>query len=199
MLARRNIVLRRIGRAAFRVDDHLPLLEEVIGNADRRVEQTARILAQVENKPLHALLFELVDGFIELANSRRREVFDTDVADARTEHQHIRDRVCWNGRADDRQRNRFLDADAEDLDVDRGALRTLELLHDLVERQLAGRCAFDLRDHIAGADAEAGGGCAFERGDDRDLVIPLRHQDAQAVERALLAILHVRVLFRLEE
>ena len=45
--------------------------------------------------------------------------------------------------------------------------------------------------NLAGANPETGGGSAFQRSDDRDLVIALGHEDAQTVERAFLAILHV--------
>ena len=90
--------------------------------------------------------------------------------------------LVGNGGAHDRHRDRLLHPDADDLDVDRGALRALEALDDVVEREVVGGGAFDFGDDVAGADAEARGGRAFERRDDGDLVVALGHQDAEAVE-----------------
>jgi hypothetical protein len=171
----------------------------VIADADRGIEEAARILAEVEDELLHPLALQLLERVAELANGRRREVLDADVADAGADHQHVADRVRGDGGAGDRERDRLFDADAQDLDVDGGALRSLQLLDDVVEREIIGGGAFDFGDDVAGADAEARGGRPFERGDDGDLIVAFGDEDAEAVEAALLAILHVGVLLRLEE
>ena len=199
MFARSDVILCRIGRATLGVNDHLTLVEEVIGHADRCVEKSARIAAEVEHQPLHALLFQLFNRIVELAHSGGREVFDLDVSDAGPEHQHVGNGVRGDGCAHNRQRNRFLDAHANDLDVDGCTLRSLQTLDYFVEREVVGRSAFNFGDDVAGADTQARGGSAFQRGDDGDLIVALGDQDAQTVEGALLPVLHVRVLFRLEE
>src|SRR5207302_9916961 len=134
--------------AALRVDDHLALVEEVIGDADGGIEQTARILAKVEDELLHPLPFQLLDRFVELANGRGGEVFDADVADAGLQHQHVGNRVGGDRGAYDRKRDRVLHPWADDLDVDRRSFRPFEALDDVVEREGVGRTAFDFGDDV---------------------------------------------------
>ena len=173
MFAGRRVILRRVGRAAFRVHDHLPLVEEVIGHTDRGVEKTAGVAAKIEHELLHPLLTKLVDRVVKLADRCGGEVFDADVADAGTQHQRVGDRVGRDRCTNDCQWDRFLDAHSHDLDVNGGPFRAFQALDDIVERKVIGRDAFDFRDDIAGADAEPRGGSAFERSDDSDLIVAL--------------------------
>src|SRR5207245_7450630 len=101
--ARCAVLLIRAADPSVRVDDHLVLLEETIGDPDRLLEQPARVAPQVENEARHPLLFEGPDAFVELPVGGAREVLDLDVAHAGTDQERLADAVGRNVVARDRE------------------------------------------------------------------------------------------------
>ena len=147
---------------AARHDDLLALREEEVRHGDRLVEEAAGVAAQVEDELLHALLLELLPVLRELGRGRVREVLQADVADARLEHEGVRDGVRRDLRARDGHLEGLVEAGPEDRDLDLRALRALELLDDGVDREVVDALPLDAVDDVARADAEAVGGRALD-------------------------------------
>jgi hypothetical protein len=121
------------GAAAGRHD--LALLQERIGDRYRLIEQSARIVAQVDNEALElvaGLGGEVGDRFLEALGGLLVEGGDADKADgvafeARTHRAHL------DARAGDGNLDRLVLALAHDLEFDLGVLRAAHLFDRLIE------------------------------------------------------------------
>src|SRR6266498_1521961 len=144
------------GAAARRYD--LALLQERIGDRNRLVEQSARIVAQVDDEALElvaGLGGEVGDRFLEALGGLLVELGDADKADvvafeARAHRAHL------NARAGDGDLDRLVLALAHDLEFDLGVLRAAHLLDRLVEGEPLHRLVVEMRDDVVGHDAGLG-------------------------------------------
>ena len=141
-----------------------------------------------------------VDGGGELAAGGVREVSQEDVAGVRRDHEGVGDRARRDLGARDRHPDRLVDARPADRDRHLRPLGAPQLADHLVGRGVfLDLLVLDVRDDVAGPDAELEGGRALHRRDDGDLAHPLLDLDAQAEEGALLLLPHRRVVVGLEE
>ena len=73
-------------RAAAAGGDDQPIIDKPIGHLDRRLQQSARVAAEVDNELLHPLLVQLPQGRIHVAaggllKARQLEIADAKLAD----------------------------------------------------------------------------------------------------------------------
>jgi hypothetical protein len=66
----------------LRVDHQLAVLDELLGHLDRGREEPARVVPEVEDQGLHALLAQLLQGDLEVVAGLLLELPEADVADA---------------------------------------------------------------------------------------------------------------------
>jgi hypothetical protein len=165
-------------------------LEQEAGNLDRGVDDSARIVAQVEDEPRGAFLLQPLQVAANLVTGGVGEVGDADVGDVRADQEGVAYRVARNAPALDFELERLLESDALDRHTHRSALGAAQFLGDLVEIELGGRRSIDLRDDVAGAEADARGRGAVDRRDHGDATAPERDDHTDPVERALMALAH---------
>src|SRR6185312_14039443 len=108
-------------------DDHLTLVQELVGHVHAFIQQAARILAQVKNQPFQSALgVELVQGFRDFMSGSFGETVYVHVADARANFEFQIDAVAWDFVANHRELDGLFRAFAKNSDVDRSSLRTLQ-------------------------------------------------------------------------
>ena len=188
------VALRLVGVAAAGRDD-LAVLEEGVGDRDRLIEQTAGVVAQIEDEALQLVgrdvLEDLVDRIAQAVEGLFVELGDaqiTDVAALFTRaHRLDADRV-----ADDLDLQRLGGALAADGQRDRRIDRAAHLVDRLVQAEALHLIAVEMGDEVAGAHAGAGGRGLVDRGDDLDEAVLHGDLDAEATE--LAARLHLHVL-----
>src|SRR6266487_1876964 len=184
--------LRFLGGAAARRHD-LALLQERVGDRDRLIEQSARIVAQVDNEALElvaGLGGEVGDRFLEALGGLLVELGDADKADvvafeARAHRAHL------DARAGDGDLDRLVLALAHDLEFDLGVLRAAHLLDRLVEGEPLHRLVVEMRDDVVGHDAGLGRGGFVDRGHNLNQAILHGDLDAKVAELAPGLHLHV--------
>src|SRR5437867_1957847 len=71
-----------VAHAAFRVDDQLAVVDELLGHLDGRRQQPARVVAQIQDQRLHPALVELVERLVEVVRALLLELAQLDVRDA---------------------------------------------------------------------------------------------------------------------
>ena len=196
---RREVVLVRVPGAAARVDDHVAARQEAVRDADRLIHLAARVVAQVEDQPLHAAALEPLERRSEIAIGDFGEVAQLDVAGALVDHERALDGRDADLVPFDGQLDQLVEAAALDRHVDRGALRALQLRDRLVAGPALGALAGDLGDGVAAADAAAERRRPFEHGADEDVAVDRLDGDAEAVIVAFLALAHLGVAARIEE
>src|SRR5215471_2763065 len=201
-----RIRLLRVGReahvlvphAAFGVDDQLAVLDELFGDLDGRRQEAARIVAQIEEQRLHAVLRGLVE--------RRRHVTGRLLLEL--PELHVGDAAAEIGRAH-RLHPDLLARDVEILrlgpalphDGDRHlraglaahALDRVGQLHVLRDETV------DLHDAVARLQAGPVGGRALDRGHDGEDIVAQRDLDAETAEASAGLDLHLLVAVRIEE
>ena len=102
------------------------------------VEQTAGVVAYVEDKLLHALFAKALKGFFQLVGCGLREAArESDVADAGPYHVGVADGGLWDEAALDCEEERGLTARALDLDGDRLAFGAAHGLRHFRRRPVA--------------------------------------------------------------
>ena len=134
-----------LGVAAARRDD-LALVEEGVADADRLIEQAARIVAQIEHIALELvvadILLQAVEGVAQILGRLLVELRDLDVADivllAELHALHLDDL------ARELQLERILAILAQDGELDRGLDRAAHLVDRLVQGEALHRLAVDL-------------------------------------------------------
>jgi hypothetical protein len=172
------LLLALLARLAHGGDDGA-LGEEQVGHADRLVEQTAGVAAQVEHPRARALLLQLGDLGLEILAGLVGELVDLEVADVALE-QPAADARDPDHVARDRQHQWRVDAHALDGDDDLGVGVAAQPVHRLGQVQVLGRVVVDLDDVVARLHAGLGGGRLG-----RDQV-----QDRQRLLAGLLVLAH---------
>jgi len=71
-----------VPHAPLGVDDQLAVVDELLGHLDRRGQEPARIVAQIEDERLHAHLRRLVERGGHVARRLLLELTEFDVRDA---------------------------------------------------------------------------------------------------------------------
>src|ERR1700751_2376600 len=190
--------LRLLGVApACRYD--LALLQEAVGDRDRLVEQSAGIVAQVDDVALDlvaGLGGKVGDRLLQAFGGLLVELGDADEADvvafeSRT-HRADLDARTGNGNLE-----RLLLALAHDLELDLGVLRPAHLLDRLVEREPLHRLVVEGRDDVVGHDAGLGSRRLVDRGDALDQAVLHGHLDSETAELAAGLHLHVAEALRI--
>jgi hypothetical protein len=144
------------GAAAYRHD--LALLQERIGDRDRLIEQSARIVAQVDDEALELVAGlrgqigdRLLQAFgsllVELGNADEGDVVALEVRAHRAHPDDV---------ARDRHLDRLVLALSHDLELDLGIHRSAHLLDRLVEGQPLHLLVVEIGDDVIGHDAGLG-------------------------------------------
>ena len=171
----------------------LAALQEGIGDGDGLVQQSARVVAQVEDETDQLVAQLLLDLGHRGFNARCRllgEAGDPDIADAA-----VLDAVAHRLDPDDVTRDRDLEGflvATLDGQLDVRADRTAHALDRLVEGQAEDRLRIQLDDQVTGLDAGAERRGVVDRRDHHDDAVLHRHLDAEPAERP--AGLHLHVL-----
>src|SRR6266446_3408306 len=181
-----------LGGAAARRHDLAPL-QEGVGDRDRLIEQSARIVAQVDDEALElvaGLGGEVGDHLLQVLRRLLVELRDADKPDIvafepRTHGTHL------DARAGDGNLDRLFLPLAHDLELDLGVLRPAHLLDRLVEGEPLHRLVIEVRDDVVGHDPGLGCRRVVDRGDDLDQAILHGDFDAEAAELAPGLHLHV--------
>ncbi len=192
------VVVRPVGAAAG-VDDERALLQELVGDGDRLVQEPAGVVPEVQHELLRALHLEFHEVLVQLVLGGFREIGDAQIADVVLQEERVEDASEVDLVANDGEIERLVVARPRDGDGDFASFRTAKALHRVVELHTAGLFAFDLRDHVARADAEAIGGRSLEGGDDGEASVPHLDRDSETVIAPLLALLELRVLLLRQE
>src|SRR5579862_1763403 len=193
------VALRLLGVAAARRND-LAALEESVRDRDRLVEETAGIVAEVEDVALHLVLAEvgldLLDRRLEAIEGLLVEGGYADIADLaflmrlhRLDGDLGTDQLDVEGLVDafplEGQRDRRIDAAAH-------------LLDRLVEGHALHLLAVEGGVHVTGENARLGGGRVVDRRDHLDDAFLHGDLDAEAAEFAAGLDLHVLEILRAE-
>src|SRR3954465_11692891 len=94
--------VRLVGRSASAMgDDDLALLEETVGHSDPFIEESAGIVAEVEDEALNVVLAEALEIVLYFAAGVLIERLDIDVHDARPDEERILDALARDLVADD--------------------------------------------------------------------------------------------------
>ena len=182
----------------MRPHDHLALGQELVGDLDRLVQRAARIAADIEQQPPHALRAEIGQRALDVVIRVLAEILHPDVARLRVDHEIRRDRRDVHLVAQQLDGERLLVAAAFDLDVDARAARAAQLVHRLVGVPPLRALSVDRRDDVAGADALLVRGRPLEHDERGDVFADLQDRHADAVIAPFLALAHLRVFLRRE-
>ena len=128
-------------------NDQLALLQEFVGNAHAFAQQSAGILAQVQNQPFQ--IAELVERIGDFVLGGLLEAGNVDVANAGLDQECEVDAVARNLVAHQTEFHRLLDALAQDRDVNRRSLRPLKQVRNVGGAHVVGGLAVDGDDHVA--------------------------------------------------
>ena len=195
----RVVVLVGVPNTATRVDDHLPLRQELVRHLDGLVERAARIAANVIEETRHPLRAQVVQRALHLAVGVLAPVLMTNVAGGRVDHEVRRDREDLHLVARHVQRQQLLVAATANLHLHHRALAAAQLLHRLLGGPPLGIVTIDARHHVAAADTHLEGRRAFEHTGRGDVALDRLDGDAEPVVAPLLSLAHLRVLTRVEE
>ena len=173
--------------------DDLAAVEEGVGHRDRLVEQTARIVAKVDDEALELVLadvlLDLVDRFLEAVEGLLVESRHADVADLALDAGA--DRMDRDDVAHEADIEGLLDAGAGDAEDDRRVDVAAHPVDRLIEVEALDALAVERDDHVAGEDAGPRGRGIVDRGDHLDHPFLHRDFDAQPAELAARLDLHV--------
>ncbi len=185
------IVLEGIGGAALGRKDLLAGLEDESSDLDGRVHDPARVIPEVEEEAVAPSFCESLDGALHLRTCVAGEVRDADVRGLAAEHERVPDRVGGNLGTLDRQVERLGETRAVDRNGHLAAFGAAQPLGHVVEVEVLGRLPVHGLDDVAGAQPEPRRRGALDGRDHRDLAAAQRNDDADPVERALLALAHL--------
>src|SRR5262249_3483786 len=171
----------------------LALLQERIGDRNRLVEQSARVVAQVDDEALElvaGLGGEIGDRLLQVFRGLLVELRDTDKPDVvafkpRTHGAHL-DARAGNGHFD-----RLILALAHDPELDLGVLRPAHFLDRLVQGEALYRLVVEVGDDVIRHDAGLGRWRLVDWSDDLDQPVFHGHFDAETAELAARLHLHV--------
>lgn len=160
------------GDAAFGGDDEGAFREEFAADADGAVEQTAGVVAEVEDEGGHALFFEAVEGLTEVSDGGLGKLGDADVADAMAGGEFgVQEHGIVHGGFDEGFTNHFefeklLGAGAADGEAEGITGIAFEELNAFDDADGVGEDIIDADDLVAAEDTCAGGGSFGADGDD---------------------------------
>ena len=199
-VARSTLVLPAVLAAApAHRDDCFAALDELACDFDGLPEESAGVVAQVEDDLLHPLLAQTFERRSQLVGGGLREAArHPDVADAGAEHKDVADRRLRHGAADDGVKLRGIRADALYLNRHALAFRAAHRLRDFGRRPVARVLAVHFDEAVAEAQARHRRRRAFERRLHVDAVAPSENRDADA-RKARLLILKETLIFSLGE
>ncbi|OPZ77025.1 MAG: hypothetical protein BWY77_01773 [bacterium ADurb.Bin431] len=162
-LLARAVLLAAVFPAPLGEDDHVAPGDKVLGHGDSRLEQSARIAAQVEDQSLQPLVLELLHLVADLIARRPVEAAQLDQSDSRGNHAAVLNVGHLDLIAEEGESEGMLLADAADLDHHFAALfSAAQTVGGLGEFHSAGALAVNLDNLVPLADAGAGGGTLRE-------------------------------------
>ena len=147
------------------------VVEEGVGNLHRLIEKAARVAAEVEDEPHHALLVQVGQGLAEVALRVALEVLDFDVADVVAEH------AVLDGGNRDSGAGELDTAGVAPLfglvlsaneDFDLGAGRAAQAIDRLLQGHVERRLRVDLHDAVSALQARLGRRRVGDRFDHRE-------------------------------
>src|SRR5208282_1506041 len=156
LLLVREIFLLLIFLASLRIYDQ-PAVEKIVRNLHRLVQQSARIVAQVEHNSLElavVLRFELVDRLLDALARVLLEGGDADIAVAAVKHLRL-DRLNLDDVARERHREQLGHGAPMKRQLDLAALGPAHPLDGLGQRHVLGEVVVDLDDLVAGLESGA--------------------------------------------
>jgi hypothetical protein len=174
---------QRDGRALFlhRHGFHLPLgvllqqhiaaAQEVARRGDALVQQAARIVAQIQDKPGQVLLLDRRQGLVEVTVDAVAELGDAHVGQGGARQLVPGNIVDRDPGAHNRHIARVAGGRGQDGQMHRGARRPQHLADHLVKRLPGGGLALHLHDHVARQQASALGRAAVIGRDNRHAAI----------------------------
>ena len=182
--------------ASLGIDDELLGRQELVGHLNGTLEIATRIVAQVDDKVLEALLLQVGQGDEQLGIGLLAEVLDLDITRVVVEHIGSSDRLRRNLSTRDVEGEHLGMTETLHADTHLGALRTLEAVHGLLLSDLLADelLAVDHHDFVAGNDARLLGRSVLDDVLHVDRVLTNGELDAHARERTLeiiLGLLHV--------
>src|SRR5436309_9074428 len=167
-------------------DDELSLTQKLVGNSYTFIEQTAGILAKIENKPLQiAHLIQRIRNFMLRGLV---ETSDVHIANARPNQEMQINAVARNFVANHRELERFIRAFAQDGDVNRGPFRSFKQISHVAGAHVVGGFAIHGDDNVARPDAGAIRWGSNKRRNHNDFIIARSNRHAHAVVFAALIL-----------
>src|SRR5947208_2524064 len=160
-------------------DDELSLMQKFIGNANAFVQQSTRILPQIEDETFQ--VSELIEGFLNFFFRRLIEAGNVHVADAGANQEMQIDAVARNLVAHDCELDRLLRAFTKNRNMDGRSLGPLQQVGDITGIHVVGRLAIDGDNYVARVYAGAIGRGAGEGRDHNDFVVARADGHAYAV------------------
>ena len=127
-----GVLMRGAGGTTAGLDDRLARIEEQIRHGHALIEQTAGILAEIENQRLHALLEQRVHRLRNFTGRALADRIERDVADVIVQHHRDLDRPDVNRGARELELDRIIDAQPPNGQLRRRTRRPAQLLHRLI-------------------------------------------------------------------
>ena len=194
----------RTGLALCRKDDGAGF-DKLAADINGTVEEPSGIVAHVENKSVHSLLLELVEGVGKLDRSGLTELEnpgithpiggrETGIENAGIFHRRLLDDLALH-----LEFVQLLRRGPADREGDRLARLTLEHVHRLGDSDVFGELIVDLEDLITGQDPGAGGRPILTRGHDREGFALGRDGDTNALVGTVGVALELLEDLRLHE
>ena len=179
-------------------DDVRVVRQEGCGNADGRLQETARVVAQVENESFEvARFFKLDESGGQLFGRTLLELCDADVAEVVGELLHFHGLGFDHGTFEV-ERDGLHFTFASDLETDLRLRFAAHQLDGIREGQFGRRFAVDTGDDVARANAGTRCGRIVDRGNDAHAGRVFGDLDAEAAEGALRCFVHVLESFDVE-
>ena len=138
----------------MRVDDHLVLPQETVGNPHGLFQQAPWIAPQIQDKTCHPLLLQGAYALVQLALRGAREILDLDVAHSGTDEEGLADAVGRDVVARDGEVQNHRVAGPRHGNRHLRSLRSLEPPKGIVDGHVERVHALDLGDDVTGTDAD---------------------------------------------
>jgi len=181
----REVLLLLILLASLGINDK-SAVEEFVADLHRLVEQSARVVAQIEHEALYLAVMpgaEFVQRLLQIVAGALFKAGDADVLVAVAQILGL-DRLYLDHLARDAHREEFRHALAMDGQADLAALRPAHPLDRVGQRHALGEVVIDLDDLVAGLDPRLVGGSVLDRRDHRQHVVLDRNLETQPAEAA---------------
>ena len=170
-------ILAAGGFAALRIDDQLPAVQEQVRDVDRRREQAAGVIGQIQYQAPHALPFQIIQSPVQILGCPFAEARQPHVPHPTRQHAGV-DAVHLDEFADNRELLKIGPAAPVDLDLYTRAGLAFQIADDLFELEVNGLPAVHFDYLVETLEADLIGGAAVNGRDHREYVVA--HVDPRA-------------------